>query len=177
MVTCPWNLHGTDPFWKKRKSLWYKLIAGLYKRERIYLLKRCEKIKSRKSTFPGQKSKSELSCFSPNWLELIYVLNMNTGTWKFQNSSSIFSTCAWGQKWNKNKNRAGVLAFHICFHQLKMNPKWKTTYLNPESFPMSVPSPPIYTSQSIYILILVWWEEVRTQSKKNLSSVLKLCCY
>ena len=54
-------------------------------------------MKSRESIFPRQKSESELSCLSLNWLELINVLNLNTGTWKFQNSSSIFSTFAWGQ--------------------------------------------------------------------------------
>ena len=43
---------------------------------------------------------------------------------------------------------------------IQNEPKVKTTYRNPESFPVLGPTLPIYISKSIYILILLWWEEV-----------------
>lgn len=59
-------------------------------------------------------------------------------------------------------------ASYIFLHQLKMNLKWRTTFVNPESLSMLGPLSSIYISQDIYILTLVGWEEVYTQPKKNL---------
>lgn len=54
------------------------------------------------------------------------------------------------QKWNR------CACFLYVFPQIENEPRVKN-YL-PELFPMSEPAPHIYISQSIYIIILVWWE-------------------